>query len=90
MKSFALGRRAKWKDYIDLYFVMKNHFGIDKIIKKAGQIFGNEFNEKIFRTQIVYFKDIDYSEKIIYMKNREISDKTIQKELVNFSLIKML
>jgi hypothetical protein len=88
MKSFALGRRAKWKDYIDLYFVMKNYYGIDKIIKRAKQIFGNEFNEKIFRAQLAYFKDIDYSEKIIFMKNYETDDKTIQKGLINFSLAK--
>lgn len=88
MKAYALGQRAKWKDYVDLYFVMKNYYGIDKIIKKAEQIFGNEFNKKIFRAQLAYFKDIDYSEKIIYMKNCEVSDKTIQKELINFSLTK--
>ena len=86
MKAYSLGHRAKWKDYVDLFFVMKNYYGIDKIIKKAEQIFGQEFNEKIFRTQLVYFKDIDYSEKIIYMKKREVSDKTIQKELIDFSL----
>lgn len=86
MKAYSLGHRAKWKDYIDLCFVMKNYYGIDKIIKKAEQIFGQEFNEKIFRAQLVYFKDIDYSEKIIYMKNCEVSDKTIQKKLINFSL----
>lgn len=89
MKAYSLGHRAKWKDYVDLCFVMKNYYGIDKIIEKAEQIFGQEFNEKIFRTQLVYFKDIDYSEKIIYMKNCEVSDKTVQKELINFSLTKV-
>ena len=24
MKAYALGRRAKWKDYVDLYFIFKN------------------------------------------------------------------
>ncbi len=89
MKSFALGRRAKWKDYIDLYFVMRDYFPVDKIIKRAKGIFGNEFNEKIFRAQLAYFKDIDYSEKIIYMKNREVDDKIIKKALADFSLEKI-
>lgn len=89
MKSFALGRRAKWKDYVDLYFIMRDYFSIAKIIKKAKRIFGNEFNEKIFRAQLAYFKDIDYSEKIIYMKNHEVDDKIIKKELINFSLEKI-
>lgn len=88
MKAYSLGQRAKWKDYVDLYFVMKDYYGIDKIIKRARQIFGNEFNEKIFRTQLSYFQDINYDEKIIYLKGYKVSDKVIQKELVNFSLAK--
>lgn len=86
MKAHTLGRRAKWKDYVDLYFVIKYHHGVKKILKKAGKIFGNEFNEKIFRTQLAYFKDIDYSEKIIYMKGFKTDDKIIRKSLIDFSL----
>ena len=86
MKAYALGMRAKWKDYVDLYFIMKEYYGIEKIIKKARQIFSQEFNEKIFRSQLVYFKDIDYTEKIIYTKGFETDDKIIQKSLIEFSL----
>lgn len=86
MKAYALGMRAKWKDYVDLYFVMKHYHGIDKIIKMAKKIFGDEFNEKIFRSQLAYFKDIDYTEKIIYMKGFEVDDKVVKEDLVNFSL----
>lgn len=86
MKSFALGRRAKWKDYVDLYFIMKKYHNISEIIQKAKEIFGNEFNEKIFRVQLAYFDDIDYSEKIIYLKGNEIEDDVVKKELVDFSL----
>lgn len=86
MKAYALGQRAKWKDYVDLYFVIKQRHGIGKIIQKAKQIFGREFNEKLFRTQLAYFKDIDHSEKIIYMKGFRVHDKVIQKALQEFSL----
>lgn len=86
MKAYTLGRRNKWKDYVDLYFIMKNQHSIERIIKKAKQIFGNEFNEKIFKVQLAYFKDIDHSEKIIFTKGSEINDLTIKKELVSFSL----
>lgn len=86
MKAYTLGRRAKWKDYVDLYFVIKDFFPIGEIAKKARQIFGSEFNERIFREALAYFKDIDYSEKIIYLKGFEINDKIIQKELIKFSL----
>lgn len=86
MKAYALGRRAKWRDYVDLYFIMKGFHAIGEIIKKAKEIFGNEFNEKTFRVQLSYFHDIDYSEKIIYLKEYEIDDEIIKKELTNFSL----
>ncbi|MBW6441245.1 nucleotidyl transferase AbiEii/AbiGii toxin family protein [Patescibacteria group bacterium] len=86
MKAYTLGRRAKWKDYVDLYFIMKNGHSITEINKKAKQIFLNDFNEKMFRVQLAYFKDIDYSEKIIYSPGFEIDDKIIKKELINFSL----
>lgn len=86
MKAFALGMRSKWKDYIDLYFIMKNGLVISEIIRQADKIFGNEFNEKLFRAQLVYFNDINYSEAIIFMPGFEISDEEIKKRLIEFSL----
>ena len=86
MKAYALGMRAKWKDYIDLYFVMKKYAGAVKIINEANKIFGSEFNEKIFRAQLSYFKDIDYSEEILYTDGFKVDDKIIKKELINISL----
>ncbi len=86
MKAFALGRRAKWKDYVDLYFILKTNHTISDIVAKGVEIFGNEFNEKIFRTQLAYFEDIDYSEQIIYKKGFAVNDEVIKKALVEFSL----
>lgn len=40
MKTFALGRRAKWKDYVDLYFIIKDHFSIVEISKRAKKYLG--------------------------------------------------
>lgn len=86
MKAYALGRRAKWKDYVDLYFIIKDYISINEIAKKANDIFGQEFNEKNFRTQLAYFDDIDYTEKIIYREGFEVDDEIIKNSLVNFSL----
>ena len=86
MKAYALGMRAKWKDYVDLYFIIKEHYSIDKITQKAKQIFVGEFNEKIFRTQLSYFEDINYAEKIEYLPGFEVSDKEVKKALIEFSL----
>lgn len=86
MKALALGRRAKWKDYVDLYFIARQHHGIKDVCEKANEIFGNEFNEKLFRTQLAYFNDINYSEAIIFMPGFEVSDEKIKRELTEFSL----
>lgn len=88
MKAFALGRRAKWKDYVDLYFIFKAHHTISEITMRGVEIFGNEFNEKIFRVQLAYFEDIDYSETISYKKGFSTDDEIIKKALVEFSLEK--
>jgi len=88
MKTYALGRRAKWKDYVDLYFIFKELGSIYPVIKKAKEIFGVEFNEKNFRSQLAYFLDIDYSEKVRFSSGFEVSDEEIKKRLLEFSLEK--
>lgn len=87
MKAYALGRRAKWKDYVDLYFIMRDYYSIGDIIKKSKVMFRQEFNEKMLRVQLAYFKDIDYSEKVIYMKGCKVSDNIVRRKLTEFSLI---
>jgi hypothetical protein len=67
MKAYALGRRSKWKDYVDLYFILKDYFTIEQISKKAYEIYNQLFSEKLFRAQLSYFDDIDYSESVEYL-----------------------
>jgi len=67
MKAFALGRRAKWKDYVDLYFIIRDHYSIKDICTEAGKIFNQQFSGKLFRQQLAFHKDIDYSEAIEYL-----------------------
>ena len=86
MKAHALGQRAKWKDYVDLYFIMKDFHGLNEIIKKAKKLFGNEFNTKMFKVQLSYFDDVNYAEKVVYKKGFEVTDDEIKKALVEFSL----
>ncbi len=67
MKAFALARRAKWKDYVDLFFIIKYHYSVKDISRHALNIFKHEFNEKLFREQLAFHKDIDYSDQIEYL-----------------------
>ena len=86
MKAFALGRRAKWKDYVDIFFILKN-YAFEDITKKSREIFGPEFNERLFREQLSYYEDIDYSEKIDYLDGKEVSDNEIKQKLGELSLV---
>lgn len=67
MKAFALGRRAKWKDYVDLYFILHDYYSIQEICKEAEEIFGEQFSEKLFRQQLAFHKDIDYTEPVEFI-----------------------
>ena len=85
MKAFALGRRAKWKDYVDLYFIFQKH-SFQELVDKTNSIFKVEFNEKLFRTQLGFFDDIDYTEQIEYMSGFEKKDDDIKQFLEKISL----
>jgi len=67
MKAYALGRRSKWKDYVDFYFLLRDHFSLDEISERAGAIFEQLFSPKLFRAQISYFQDINYMEPVDYL-----------------------
>jgi hypothetical protein len=85
-KAYTLGRRPKWKDYVDLYFILKDHHSLQEVEEKGKNIFQNEFNAKMFRAQLSYFQDINYSEKIDYLPGFETDNDTIKKELTELSL----
>ena len=68
MKAFALGRRAKWKDYVDLYYILREHYTIQEICIEAEKIFNQQFSGKLFRQQLAFHKDIDYTEPVEFIR----------------------
>jgi hypothetical protein len=85
MKVFALGKRAKWKDYVDLYFLFKK-LKFTKVLAHAEKLFGSEFNEKLLRVQLSYFKDIDYSEEVEFLPGFAVDPEQVEQFLVNLSV----
>ena len=85
MKAYALGRRSKWKDYVDLYFLLKDRYSIDEISARAETIFGELFSSKMFRIQLSYFEDVDYSEEVEYLIPNPPSNQEIQTYLTEVS-----
>ena len=81
MKAFALGRRAKWKDYVDLYFLLQDHFTIKEISRECEKLFYGQFSEKLFRQQLAFHKDIDFSEPVEFI-GTPIPENTIREFLI--------
>jgi len=81
MKAYALGRRSKWKDYVDLFFLLKNHFTVSEISDRSCFIYGQLFSEKLFRAQISYFADIDFTEPVEFI-GEPIHEDTIKEFLI--------
>jgi hypothetical protein len=86
MKAFALGRSAKWKDYVDLYFIIKDFFSIKEITTEAEILFGGHFSGKLFREQLAYHKDIDYSEEVEFLSGFEVGKEEIKAFLIDKAL----
>lgn len=58
-KAYTIGRRGEYRDYFDLYTILKNkHMNLPELIKTAKKIYGSAFDEKIFLTQLIYFEDL--------------------------------
>lgn len=89
MKAFALGRRSKWKDYVDLYFLLKDSFSIEQVSARAQEIFGEEFSEKLFRAQLCYFDGVDYSEEVDWLIPCPPTDDEIRTGLVELSVVSL-
>lgn len=86
MKAFALGRRAKYKDYVDLYFIIKFHYSVKEISEKATSIFKEQFIEKQFIAQLGYFKGINYDEEVIFLIPNPPTETKVQEFLINVSI----
>jgi hypothetical protein len=85
MKAFALGRRAKWKDYVDLYFILNSGISLIEIINKTKLLFNSEtstvFNDRIFLEQLTYYEDVSYEEDVIYLTDNPPTDDKIKLNL---------
>ncbi len=86
MKAYALGRRSKWKDYVDLYFILTQYFSLQQICERAMQIFGELFSEKMFRVQLSYYDDVDYSEQVDYLIDNPPTDDEIKQFLTQIAI----
>ena len=85
MKAFALGKRAKWKDYVDLYFILQTCSFAD-IVRRTQEIYLAQFNQKLFRQQLSYYEDVRYDEEVYYKKGFKVSGVIVKKFLSKIAI----
>jgi len=68
-KAYALGRRATLKDYVDLYFILKEKYlDLSKLIEITKKKY-KEFDPRLFLEQLIYLKDVEDME-IQFLKSK--------------------
>jgi hypothetical protein len=62
-KAYVMGRRAAWRDYVDIYFLLTDaKLTLAKIINEAKKRFRGAFSARLFLQQLTYYNDIrDYA-----------------------------
>ncbi|KKQ01400.1 MAG: hypothetical protein US11_C0009G0012 [Candidatus Roizmanbacteria bacterium GW2011_GWA2_36_23] len=58
-KAHTIGRRTVWRDYVDIFYVLKNgYIDLNEIIRLANTKFKGEFVSTQFLEQLRYFDDV--------------------------------
>jgi hypothetical protein len=63
-----LVKGGQWRDYVDIFFLLKKKlFTLEKIIELAQKKYRPEFNPRLFLEQLSYYDDIN-NFKIEFLK----------------------
>lgn len=58
-KAYVISKRGVWRDYVDLYFLLKEgRTTLDQVIQDSQKRFGDDFSPKLFLEQLIYTADI--------------------------------
>ncbi len=87
MKAYVLGRRTSFRDYIDLYYMLKKpYISLEEIIEDCRKKYILEgekiFSEKLFLQQLAYTEDItDKQEALSLVYEKSLTPETIEEFL---------
>lgn len=71
---------------MDLYFILTEYYTMEQICVRAIEIFGELFSEKMFRAQLSYFDDVDYTEAVDYIIANPPTDDDIKQKLIEIAI----
>jgi hypothetical protein len=68
-KAYTIGRRGQIKDYIDVYFILKEqHATLLEIMEFAEKRYGEAFDRRLFLEQLLFLDDIEDA-KISFLRD---------------------
>ena len=82
-KAYAVGRRGVWRDYVDLYFILRDHLTLSNIINASEKRYQGVFDARLFLEQLTYYEDLE--DMTIEYTSKPISEKLI-KDFLNKSV----
>ncbi|MBU1255882.1 nucleotidyl transferase AbiEii/AbiGii toxin family protein [Patescibacteria group bacterium] len=89
MKAYTLNYRGTLKDYIDLYFILKDkHTTLEEIESLTDKKYKDEFNFRLFLEQLVYLEGLR-EEKIEFLKeqvNKKEMQEFFEREIQKFGI----
>lgn len=76
-KAYTVGRRITFKDYIDLYFILKGDFvSLPEIINICKKKYKDEFNDRLLLEQLVYLEEVE--EAPIQFLKKSVTKRELQ------------
>lgn len=83
MKAYALGRRATFRDYVDLYFLLRAQVtSLAEILDGASRKFvlhGSQlFHARLFLEQLVYFSDLVDIDATLHLVHESVTPREIE------------
>ncbi len=80
-KAYTIGRRGEGKDYIDIYYLLKDdHVSLKDIVKIARRKYASDFNDRLFLEQLLYLDDIHLT-NVVLLRDKKISKKHLEQFL---------
>lgn len=77
-KAYALGRRGNYRDYFDLYVIIKNRqASLREIVKISKKKYGDVFSERMFLEQLLFTKELEIDGHLRYLAEKAVSPNTL-------------